>query len=179
MEIETERTLIRPWTLEDVGAAFEMYGDAEVMRYLGRDGPGATVGSIEEMRERLGKAVAKFPPESGFLYSAVVSKAEGAVVGTALLKPLDLSDGTCSPDEIEIGWHLNRNHWGKGLGTEMARALVQHGFDALGLPVLHAIAYLENTASIRIMQKIGMTYRGTTDRYYGVTAEHYLIKRDG
>lgn len=178
MGIETERTRIRPWTLDDVEAAYAIYGDAEVMRYLGRDGPGATVGSLEEMQERLSRAIAKFPPESGFLYSAVESKAEGAVVGTALLKPLELSDGTSSVDEVEIGWHLNRIHWGKGLGTEMARALVRHGFDDLGLPELHAIAYLQNSASIRIMQKIGMTYLGTTHRYYGVTAEHYLIKRE-
>lgn len=176
MGFETLRLVIRPWTLEDADAALRMYGDPAVMRYLGRNGAGATIQTLEEMRERLGRSIAKYPPDQDYLYSAVELKDSMEPIGTALLKPLELSDGTAAIDEIEIGWHLARKHWGKGYGTELGMALAHHGLTTLGLPELHAIAYPENIASIRIMQKIGMQYLGSTDRYYGVVAEHYVIR---
>lgn len=176
MIFETERLAVQPWTLDDAPSALRMYGDVEVMRYLGRNGAGAVIDSLDEMRERLGKAIEKYSAsDKGYIYAAVVLKEPQEIVGTALLKPLELSSGESAPDEIEIGWHLARDYWGKGIGTELGRGVKEYGF-AQGFPELHAIAYPENTASLRIMQKIGMEYQGTTDRYYGVTAEHYLIK---
>lgn len=177
MIFETERMIARPWTLDDAEAAFDMYGDPEVMRYLGRNGAGATIGSVEEMRDRLGKAIDKYGDSpNGYIYAALVLKSIQQPIGTALLKPLELTSGEWA-DEIEIGWHLARAYWGKGLGTECALGVMRYGFDTLELPELHAIAYPENKASLRIMQKIGMDYRGSTDKFYGVTAEHYVKQR--
>ncbi len=173
MIYETERLIARPWTLDDAEYALRLYGDPEVMRYLGRNGAGATIGSVDEMRERLGKAVDKYgnSPE-GYIYAALVLKSSGEPIGTSLLKPLELSSGEAA-EEIEIGWHLARDYWGQGLGTECGFGVMKYGF-SLGLKELHAIAYPENKASLKIMQKIGMRYLGSTDRFYGVTAEHYL-----
>ena len=177
MIFETDRLIARPWTLDDADAALKMYGDPEVMRYLGRNGAGATIASIKEMRERLGKAIDKYSAtDDGFIYAAIVLKHSREPIGTALLKPLELASGE-SADEIEIGWHLARDFWGKGLGTECAFGVMRYGFDRLAVEELHAIAYPENKSSLRIMQKIGMTYQGSTDRFYGVTAEHYVISR--
>jgi RimJ/RimL family protein N-acetyltransferase len=97
------------------------------------------------------------------------------IVGTGLLKPLDLSNGERA-EEIEIGWHLAKKNWGQGYGTEIGHGLVEHGFKQMRLPELHAIAYPENKASLRIMQKLGMEYQGRTDRYYSVTVDHYLLR---
>lgn len=178
MIFETERLIARPWTLDDAEYALRMYGDPEVMRYLGRNGAGAVIGSVEEMRERLGKAIEKYGSSSqGYIYAALELKSSGEPIGTALLKPLELSSGEMAMDEIEIGWHLARDYWGQGLGTECGFGVMSYGF-SLGLKELHAIAYPENKASLKIMQKIGMSYVGPTDRYYGVKAEHYLARRD-
>jgi RimJ/RimL family protein N-acetyltransferase len=163
--------------MEDAPYALAMYGDERVMRYLGRDGAGAVIGSLGEMRERLGKAIQKYADQDkGYVYAAAVLKSTGVPIGTALLKPLELSTGESAPDEIEIGWHLAYPQWGKGLGTEIGFGLLDYGLNRLGLPELHAIAYPQNEASLRIMRRIGMEYQGSTDRYYGVTAEHYLAR---
>jgi len=172
---ETERLIAKPWTLQDVPHAFRMYGDPEVMRYLGQNGAASTINSLEEMEERLAKSIAKYE-QSPYIYAAMHHKPSGEVVGTGLLKPLELSIGGPA-EEIEIGWHLAKDYWGQGLGTEIGLALLQHGFGTLELKELHAIAYPQNAASLRIMQKIGMEFQGSTDRYYGVTAEHYRINR--
>jgi [ribosomal protein S5]-alanine N-acetyltransferase len=179
MIFETDRLIVRRWTLEDAEAALRMYGDVEVMRYLGRNGAGAVIGSVEEMKERLGKSIEKYrdePGRSGYIYGAVVPKGESDPVGTVLLKPLELSSGEAA-EEIEIGWHLARSHWGQGYGTEAGRGVMEYGFQHMPVEELHAIAYPENTASLRIMQKLGMEYVGSTDRYYGVTAEHYIMRK--
>lgn len=179
MYFETDRLVARPWHLDDAHYALKMYGNPEVMRYLGRNGAGAVIGSLEEMRERLSKAIEKYGNSTeGYIYAALELKSSGETIGTALLKPLELSTGEASPDEIEIGWHLAQEHWGKGLGTECGFGVMRYGFSKLPVDQLHAIAYPENIASIGIMKKIGMSYKGSTDRFYGVTAEHYTIQRD-
>lgn len=177
MFFETDRLIARPWTLGDVESALQMYGDPQVMRFLGRNGSADVVQSIQDMEERLAKVIAKYSGQSQYVHAALELKPDPKPIGTILLKPLELSTGEPAIEEIEIGWHLVRSQWNKGLGTEAARAVMHHGFETLPVSELHAIAYPENHASIRIMQKLGMKRRGLTDRYYGVTAEHYVIAR--
>ena len=64
-----------------------------------------------------------------------------------------------TPD-IEIGWWLARAWWGRGLATEAARVALGDGFARVGLGRIVAIAQPANTASIRIMLKLGMRHEG-------------------
>lgn len=57
---------------------------------------------------------------------------------------------------VEIGWRLAPAHWGVGLATEGARTVVAHAFEALGLDALVSFTVPTNTASRRVMEKIGM-----------------------
>lgn len=61
----------------------------------------------------------------------------------------------------EIFYKLLPEHWGQGYATEAARALVAFGFDRLRLHRLEAGAATENHASVRVLEKIGMTREGT------------------
>lgn len=81
-------------------------------------------------------------------------------VGTVLLK--QLPDGAA---EIEIGWHLHPDSWGRGLATEAARALLARGF-AIGLAEIWAVADPDNQQSVRVCEKLGMRLLGTTHRCY-------------
>ena len=65
-------------------------------------------------------------------------------------------------EEIEIGWRLAPEYWRQGFGTEAARAVLEYGLNDLGFHSLVSVAQTENIASIKIMQRIGMTYRETT-----------------
>ena len=58
---------------------------------------------------------------------------------------------------VEIGWRLAREHWGKGLATEGARALVSHGFEVQRLLELVSFTVPSNLRSLRVMEKLGMT----------------------
>ena len=59
------------------------------------------------------------------------------------------------PDEASIAFYIARTHWGRGLATEAGRALVTQGFRDLGLARIHAGMNAENTASRRVVEKLG------------------------
>lgn len=60
----------------------------------------------------------------------------------------------------EVGYWIAREAWGQGIATEALRAVLAHGFDTLGLHRIEAMHYVENPASGRVMQKVGMQYEG-------------------
>ena len=76
------------------------------------------------------------------------------VVGEAILRVESFWHG-----RGEIGWGVDDQHTGRGLGTEIGRAMMRFGFD-LGLHRLYAQCRVGNAVSLRIMTKIGMTEEG-------------------
>lgn len=64
-------------------------------------------------------------------------------------------------EEIEIGYWLAPDYWGKGLATEAAQAVLRYGFGRLGLLRIVAVAHPENQASIRVLEKLGMAFEKT------------------
>ena len=64
---------------------------------------------------------------------------------------------------VEVGWRLAADAWGHGYATEGARAVVEHGFDTLGLDEIVSFTVPANTRSRRIMEKLGMTHDAEDD----------------
>ena len=115
---ETERLIAREWSEADAEAAFEMYGDIEVMRGLS----GIVEADLESQGANLRKAIAAYRERPrGTGYWALVRKEDGRIVGASLVKPIPGDE-----EKIEIGWHLAKAHWGKGYATEAARAILEH-----------------------------------------------------
>jgi RimJ/RimL family protein N-acetyltransferase len=149
------------------------------MRYLGS--AGATGGSppipdLEAMRQRMQIWFAE-PADGAGLPGrlAIVEKETDLPVGTVVLKRLP--DGEGKPTaEVEVGWHLRPDRWGRGYATEAGRAMLDYGFEVLRLPEVLAIVYKQNTASIRVCQRLGMEHLGETSRYYGATVELFRAK---
>lgn len=162
----TERLVVRPWSVDDAGAAYAMYGDWEVARWLGAT-PRAHA-SVEETRERLAAVVARDDgPGLGFWASTLATT--GEVVGAVLLRPIG------ETGDVEVGWHLSRAHWGNGYATEAARGALRHGFDDVGLTLVHAVVYPGNTRSAAVCERLGMTYEGRTTRWYDTELDHYTL----
>jgi ribosomal-protein-alanine N-acetyltransferase len=158
--IHTERLQLREWRIEDVGAAYEMYGDPEVMRFLGSGLPTPT---LEEQRNWLAQRIEYYRTQvpAGLGIWAIVERDTDAVVGTMLLKPIPPAF-----DEIEIGWHLARKAWGKGYATEAGKAVLRYGLEELKLEKIIAVVHPENVRSATVARRLGMTSRGRTNRYY-------------
>jgi RimJ/RimL family protein N-acetyltransferase len=170
--ITTERLLIRPWTVSesDVAAAFAMFGDPEVTRFLTRHET-----SLESQRrglEGLNERMQAFPEGMGWF--ALERLEDGQVAGCAVLKPLE----DVGP-EIEVGYHLARRHWGQGYATESALGCLRYGFGGLGLERIVAAVDPSNTASLRVLERLGMprveetTYKGHPCVTFAFTAGEF------
>ena len=91
-------------------------------------------------------------PELGLW--ATVHKVTGKFIGRCGLLPWTIDD----QDEVEVAYTIAEEHWGQGLGTEAAQAILNHGFDRLNLSRLIYLIDSENIASKRVAEKIGMSF---------------------
>src|ERR1700682_4015426 len=131
--LETERLLLREFVSEDLDALAVVLSDAATMRYypapLDRAGVAAW---IERNRRRY--------LEAGHGLWAMVLKSSGEVVGDCGLTRQRV-DGV---DEIELGYHVRRDLWGRGYAPEAARACRDYGFVRLGAERLISLIRPEN-----------------------------------
>ena len=63
-------------------------------------------------------------------------------------------------NEVDLGYRFMKKHWGKGYATESSRASLNYGFHTLNLERIIAKAMPDNKDSLKVMQKLGMTFRG-------------------
>ncbi len=172
--LRTDRLVLRHWGESDLAAFFDLYSREEVARWLGAH-PRRPLATVDEAQERLSRwrehEHGLAPP---FGLWAVVSCAEGAEpvqpVGTLLLLPL--SDDRGPTGLVEVGWHLHPQYQGQGFATEAARAVLTRAGKA-GIDQVLAITDLDNVASQRVAERLGMTDEGVTERWFGLTARQY------
>lgn len=135
------------------------------MRYIGHGTPWP----VERSRQFVERQIELFH-ERAFCLWKLLPKEGGPLIGFCGLQPLP-----DSPD-IEIGWWLARACWGRGLATEAARVALRDGFARVDLERIVSIAQPANTASIRIMQKLGMRYECIAEQR-GIPVAWYAIDR--
>ena len=92
--------------------------------------------------------------EHGFGLYFVRDAEDARFLGRVGLKRVHVHDR----DEVEIGWSVVADEWGKGLATEAARGLVELAFGDLGLSEIVSFTLPYNAASVRVMEKLGMQY---------------------
>jgi RimJ/RimL family protein N-acetyltransferase len=78
---------------------------------------------------------------------------------------------------VEIGWRLSAEHWGRGLATEAAGAVVRHAFESLALDALVSFTVPANIRSRRVMGKIGMTHDPADDFDHPQLADGHPLRR--
>lgn len=146
--LETERLLLRRFTPEDFPAVHRYASDEENILYMPW-GPNTAAQTQDFIREAIAQAAET--PCTNYQYAAV-RKDSAELIGACNL--------ALAGEQAEIGWILRRGDWGKGLGTEIGRALLAFGFEELKLHRILAFCDAENIASYRVMEKIGMRREG-------------------
>ena len=156
MMLETERLILRRWENRDLGPFAVMNADPEVLRYIGLGNPLTR----EESDAFVHRIEAGFE-EHGFGLWCVEPRDEAvSCIGfTGLAIPAFLPEVLPA---VEIGWRLARSHWGRGLATEAATAVVAYAFDDLRLERIVSIRDPDNRASGRVMEKLGMVHERDT-----------------
>ena len=146
--LETERLVLRHLSMADLDNLFELYHSPDVRKYYSEGIP-----SYEETRRELEWMINTCYARYGFGMWATIDTATGKFIGRCGLTPMDIE----GHEEIEVGYMLARDYWGQGLATEAARAILQYGFEQVGLARLICVINPANQASSRVAEKIGMT----------------------
>lgn len=166
--LETERLILREFTLEDVDAVYEFGSNEEVNQYTGD----AIFKSKEEVASMIRNVWFEDYKNYGYGRLAAIYKPDNKLIGFAGLKYLPEFDKT------DLGFRFLPEYWGRGLATEASRAILAYGFEKLGLKKIIGIAMPENIGSWKVLEKVGMQFYKTDD-YDGDGGDYkwYKIER--
>jgi RimJ/RimL family protein N-acetyltransferase len=151
--LETERLILRPFTLEDAEAWLPLISLPEIIRYTG-DTPAS---SVEQARESLRTRPLRDYAVHGYGRLAVIEKSSGRLVGFSGLKYVqELGD-------VDIGYRFLPDCWGKGYATESALPLMEQARRVHGFKGIVGTVHPDNPASGRVLEKLGLRYERTLE----------------
>lgn len=148
-DIRTERLVLREFEPEDWGAVHTYASDPKAVEYM-PFGPNQVGETKTFVRERLEEQEAV---DRDRYILAVVRAENRRLIGSVGL-------GLAGTESASLGYILGRPFWGRGYGTEAARAMLDFGFGTLGLRRVTAAPDQRNIASARVLEKIGMRREG-------------------
>ena len=144
---ETPRLILRRFTIADAYLIQQLNSDAEVLKYL-HEPPLKTIDQAKNIITTI--ILPQYKKNLGRL--AINAKNNDEFIGWCGLKYMsDL-------DEIDLGYRLKRSAWGKGFATEAAMNTLEHAFKKLQLKLITGRAHIENIASLKVLEKIGMQF---------------------
>lgn len=169
--IETDRLILRELRLSDAEAFFAMDNNPNVHRYLWNK----PTQKIEETLEII-TFVRKQYLDNGIGRFAIISKDTKEFMGWAGLK-FNTEMVNNKTNFYDIGYRLDEKFWERGYASEASFAWVQYAFETLKIKTIEAATHIENVASNRILQKIGMQF---TEQYQedGVSWNWYQLEND-
>jgi RimJ/RimL family protein N-acetyltransferase len=150
--LETGRLVLRQFRETDLDAFARICADAETMRYIGQGIPL----SREEVWRSMAVTLGHWQFRGYGLWAAEL-KETGALVGR-----IGLHDPEGWP-AFEVGWLIDKAHWGWGLATEGGAAAIDFAFQRLKRPHVSSLIRPGNAASIRVAEKLGMKLERTID----------------
>lgn len=147
--LETPRLRLRRFTADDAELLVALDADPDVMFFINAGVPTPRAEVEEEILPAFLSYYRRFP---GYGYWALERKDDGAFLGWVGYRPLP----DAPPDEPELGYRLIKTAWGRGYAAEASQAVIDHGFRALDVRRVVASTMTVNTASRRVMEKVGM-----------------------
>lgn len=182
--IETNRLIIRPYSLENIDETYEVVSEKNFYQYIPEDIP-----SRDGVRQIIEWSIAqnkKNTREKIYKFNlAIIHKADNRVIGYCGLGPDDLGMG-----ETEIYYGLSSKYRKQGLALEAARATLEYGFEVIQLQKIMAFAHYQNQPSLNLLEKLGLKYHFRISHlqeehkdfegqcYYSITAEEYRKNKE-
>jgi RimJ/RimL family protein N-acetyltransferase len=149
--LETENLKLRKMNINDVENLMKIFSDPIAMQYYPSTYP------KEVALKWINWNLVNYEKHQSGLWICEL-KEDGTFVGQCGIIPQVVDD----VEEMEIGYLFVRDYWGKGLATEAAIAVRDYGFNNLGLQRLIATIYHKNTPSVKLAERIGMTFEKRT-----------------
>lgn len=145
--LETERTYIRPFNIEDAFDLFALDSQEVVMNNVSWPAK-----NVKESIEYITSGPLIQYVKDGFGRMCIIDKKNQKMIGVTGLKYLT------ELNEVDIAYRLLPEYWGQGIATEVANRVIDFGLNEIGIPKIIGMAFPHNSASINILKKIGMEY---------------------
>jgi ribosomal-protein-alanine N-acetyltransferase len=139
----TERLIIREFLPDEMEMQINHFDDEMVARYIPKR-------SRDERTIIFNSALANYALTKTTGMWGIFNKTNGDFIGGCLLRTFNNEPGL-----IELGYSIEYKYWRQGIGTEMAKAMVTHGFTDKSVTTIVAVTELENTGSRRVLEKAG------------------------
>jgi RimJ/RimL family protein N-acetyltransferase len=167
--LSTDRLVVREWELGDAAAALAIYGVEKVTRWLTPAmGQVADEDAMRLVLQAWIEAQPNMLPPRGRW--AIQRRDTGEVIGglgIRLLPPYE--------EDLELSWQLRPEAWGHGYAAEGGDALIRWAFTQ-EIDELFAVARPTNTRAIGTAKRLGMSWVGETDKYYGLRLQVFRIR---
>lgn len=151
--LETERLVLRAISLNDAESIFDYSKNLNVSRFTLWEPHTTLTDSVNFIKDYVFDYYSRRVPEPfGIAYKNNPEKIIGTVGCFWTSEPAKA---------MELAYAIGENHWGKSLVPEACMAVMEYCFKTYDLKRIQARCKAENTASARVMQKIGMEYEGT------------------
>jgi RimJ/RimL family protein N-acetyltransferase len=148
--LTTDRLLLRTWQENDFALARSLWGDPNVMTFLG--GPLSDEKILEKIRAEMA-----CQEKHGVQYWPIFERETEEFVGCCGMRPWIYSP----PEGHEIGFHLVKEKWDRGYASEIAQAVVKHAFEKLEFRMLRAGHHPQHVNSRKILLKLGFQFVDT------------------
>jgi [ribosomal protein S5]-alanine N-acetyltransferase len=168
--LRTDRLLVRDWSAADSEAALTIYGDDNVIRWLPELDRIPDAVTIHAMLQRWATEQSEMAPGTGRW--ALVLLDGGTLVGGISLLPMPVPEA-----DVEIGYQLAPQYWGRGYITEAAQALAHWAF-AHSLVEFFALVARDNARAAATARRIGMEWVGESDKYHRRRLEVFRLRPD-
>ncbi len=163
--LTTARLTLRPLEAADAVTLHRIYQTEGVLRYF----PNPNPSPIEKL-DRFVAGQQEHWEKFGYGNWGILPVGQKEIIGWAGLQFLP------ELNETEIGFLLDRPFWGKGYATESALASLKYGFENFDLDHIIALAHSQNAASLRVIQKCGMTTDQTLN-LWGIELIHHHVDK--
>ncbi|MFD2145847.1 GNAT family N-acetyltransferase [Mucilaginibacter antarcticus] len=141
---QTPKITIREFLPEEMETYLAHFNDEQLLLYIPKR-------SRQQRIDIFTTALSKYAESKTNGIWGMFNSADGAFIGSCLLRPFN-----DNPAVLELGYSIERQLWGQGIASEMARAMVAHAFADDSINEIIAMTSLPNTASQRVLEKAGL-----------------------
>lgn len=170
--LRTSRLVLRVFAFADIEDLLALFRDPDVRRWLLDD----DLVTKEWVEGEIAESDARFRSRGCGLW-ALTEGARDPIIGFIGFRPY------FDPPELQLLYGLLPSHWGRGLATEAAAAAIDYAFDVLGFDAVRAATDVPNSASVAVLERLGMRERKRTEDgshgtvFFDVTADEWTARR--
>jgi ribosomal-protein-alanine N-acetyltransferase len=164
--LNTGRLKLRPIATNDIDALHALWIDPDVRRYLWDD----QILPREKVVEIVNQSLASFNSDGFGFFALELAGQSGELIGFCGHRRTD------DNSQIELLYGIHPRYWGVGLVAEAAHEVMQYGFERCAFDAVIAATDTPNQQSVRVLQKLGMTFDGRRE-FHGLDTVFYSMTR--